>query len=417
MVLANGNGGSRVNNRMRTVRTGMLAGVIFFVALNLRPAIIAVGPILSDIGADLGWGESLLGLLGALPLLAFAAVSCTVGFLTKRFETDKVLFASLLVLAAGCLLRSAFGQGALWAGTVAIGAAIAVGNVLAPTIVKRDYPDCIPIATGAYSACVTLGSAIAGLSASCAEEALGGWREALSIWAAPALLAAFLWLMRMRKRPALPHAARQKHTTSREDERPATAPKGELPLWRRPSTYAITLFMGLQSAVFYTLCTWIPSFVEANGATSAEAGVQLFLFQAIGILSGLLIPRFMYVGGNQICAGLLASLPLLAASLGWLVAPGASLAWSVLGGIGQGASLVVALTLISLRGTTHDETVALSGIAQSFGYLLASGGPSLFGFIAEASAGFSSPLAFMVALGALQCVVALFAGRDGKART
>lgn len=181
-----------MNNRMHTVRTGMLAGVIFFVALNLRPAIIAVGPILSDIGADLGWGESLLGLLGALPLLAFAAVSCTVGFLTKRFDTDKVLFASLLVLAAGCLLRSAFGQGALWAGTVAIGAAIAVGNVLAPTIVKRDYPDSIPIATGAYSACVTLGSAIAGLSASCAEEALGGWRGALSIWVAPALLAAFL---------------------------------------------------------------------------------------------------------------------------------------------------------------------------------------------------------------------------------
>lgn len=173
------------------------AAVIFLVALNLRPAIIAVGPLLSQIGASFGWGESLLGLLGSLPLLAFAALSFLVRYITDRFDTDKVMLAALLLIAGGCIVRSACGATGIWIGTVIVGGSIAVGNVLAPAIVKRDYPAHISMATGAYSAFVTTGSALAGLSAAALAEALGGWQEALLFWAAPALVAALLWLLRM----------------------------------------------------------------------------------------------------------------------------------------------------------------------------------------------------------------------------
>lgn len=175
----------------------ILAALIFLVALNLRPAIIAVGPLLSQIGADLQWGESLLGLLAALPLLAFALLSFLVQFLTSRFETDKVLIGALILLAVGCLVRSAFDSTAVWIGTVMVGGSIAVGNVLAPAIVKRDYRHHISMATGAYSAFVTAGSALAGLTAAALAEALGGWRPALSVWALPALIAAILWCIRL----------------------------------------------------------------------------------------------------------------------------------------------------------------------------------------------------------------------------
>lgn len=65
--------------------------VIFLVALNLRPAIVAVGPLLSSIGTTFGWGESLQGLLGSLPLLAFALFSMIVGALTAKLDSNKVL--------------------------------------------------------------------------------------------------------------------------------------------------------------------------------------------------------------------------------------------------------------------------------------------------------------------------------------
>lgn len=429
----------------------LLAALVFLVALNLRPAIVAVGPLLSAIGDALGWEETLQGLLGTLPLLAFALFSPLVRLITERFDADRTVCAALVVLAVGCLARSLFGATGVWLGTVAIGGAIAVSNVLVPAIVKRDYIDHVSTATGVYSACITSGSAIAGLSSSALAQALGGWQEALAFWAVPALVVAALWTLRLRhansggRAPATAPGANMPtepcsspansnadascpghdaaadacathpvHTV--ETAAPATAPgpARPTPLWRRPVTWLVTLMMGLQSASFYTLSNWLPTIAQASGFTATEAGMQLFLFQAIGILSGLAIPRLMYVRGNQVCAGLAASAPMVVAVLGWLFAPQASWTWSIIGGVGQGAALVVALTLISLRGTTQAETVALSGIAQSLGYLLASIGPVAFGALAEATGSLNASLVLLAALAAAQCLAAIPAGKPPK---
>lgn len=407
--------------------TPLLAScVIFLVALNLRPAIVAVGPLLSSIGTTFGWGESIQGLLGSLPLLAFALFSLIVGALTAKLDSNKVLLWALIALAGGCIVRSLSGECMVWLGTLVIGASIAVGNVLAPAIVKRDFIDNVSFATGAYSACVTAGSALAGLTASAAADAFGGWQSALAFWAIPALLAAFLWLLRTKpaknadsirtdEKGSVDKTHLEQMSESAKADRPISEnTRAESPLHallKRPSTWLVTLFMGLQSAAFYTFCNWLPSIAGAAGFSSGEAGVHLFIFQALGIVSGLLIPRFMYLRGNQVCAGLLASAPLLIASLGWLLNPHLSLLWSIFGGMGQGASLVVALTLISLRGRTHAETVALSGFAQSLGYLLAACGPFVFGALTETTQGFEAPLVFMAALATAQCALSFFAGR------
>lgn len=410
--------------------TPLLAScVIFLVALNLRPAIVAVGPLLSSIGATFGWGESIQGLLGSLPLLDFALFSMIVGALTAKLDSNKVLLWALIALAVGCIVRSLSGECMIWLGTLVIGASIAVGNVLAPAIVKRDFIDNVSFATGAYSACVTAGSALAGLTASAAADAFGGWQSALAFWAIPTLLAAFLWLLRTKPaknadsiradgKSSVAETRLEQQFESAENPRPISeSTEAESPLHallKRPSTWLVTLFMGLQSAAFYTFCNWLPSIAGAAGFSSGEAGVHLFIFQALGIVSGLLIPRFMYLRGNQVCAGLLASAPLLIASLGWFLNPHLSLLWSIFGGIGQGASLVVALTLISLRGRTHAETVALSGFAQSLGYLLAACGPFAFGALTETTQGFEAPLVFMAALATAQCALSFFAGRIPK---
>lgn len=414
----------KAQTQERRKATPLLAScVIFLVALNLRPAIVAVGPLLSSIGTTFGWGESLQGLLGSLPLLAFALFSMIVGALTAKLDSNKVLLWALIALAGGCIVRSLSSESMVWLGTLVIGASIAAGNVLAPAIVKRDFIDNVSFATGAYSACVTAGSALAGLTASAAADALGGWQPALAFWAIPALLAAFLWLLRTKlardiesNRTGKTHLERipESTKTNRPIRENAQTKSPLRVLLKRPSTWLVTLFMGLQSAAFYTFCNWLPSIAGAAGFSSGEAGVHLFIFQALGIVSGLLIPRFMYLRGNQVRAGLLASAPLLVAALGWLLNPHLSLLWSIFGGIGQGASLVVALTLISLRGRTHAETVALSGFAQSLGYLLAACGPFVFGALTETTQGFEAPLVFMAALATAQCALSFFAGRIPK---
>lgn len=150
------------------------------------------------------------------------------------------------------------------------------------------------------------------------------------------------------------------------------------------------------------------------GYDASTAGVHLFIFQGIGIFSGLLIPKFMNVRGNQVCAALTASAPMLIAGLGMLLLPHLMPVWAFVGGCAQGASLVVALALIALRGRDSAETVVLSGVAQSFGYLIASLGPLMFGVLVQATGGHHVPLMVFTFVAFLQCVVAVIVGRPSK---
>ena len=143
--------------------TGPWAALVFLVSLNLRPSIAAVGPVLSQIGTGLHWAEGVQGVLTAIPLLAFAAVSPLVTFLARRIGIDMSILLALLCIAAGDAIRSFGGGVGIWLGTVVFASAIAVGNVLVPVIAKRDYAGHVAMATGVYSGCITAGSATAGL--------------------------------------------------------------------------------------------------------------------------------------------------------------------------------------------------------------------------------------------------------------
>lgn len=183
-------------------------------------------------------------------------------------------------------------------------------------------------------------------------------------------------------------------------------------LLHRPMTWWVTLFMGTQSSAFYTMSNWMPSVSEHAGFGATAAGGYLFVFQFTGIFSGLLIPRLMRIHGSQICAAVASSLPMVVAGVGMLALPAGMPLWAFIGGIGQGASLVVALALIAMRGRTAAETVRLSGFAQSIGYLIASLGPLLFGALYQLTGAYVVSLTVMTAIAVAQCVVAVLAGHD-----
>lgn len=412
-----------VSNRRST---GIWAALIFLVALNLRPAIAAVGPLLTRMGDDLGWGSGLQGALASVPLLAFAAVSPLVTIVVSGLGIDVTILLALVAIAAGDIIRSFAGETGVWAGTMIFASAIAVGNVLVPVVAKRDYPNHVAMATGAYSACITCGSALAGLTASAMSEVWGGWRYALAFWAVPPLLVALLWSCRIvhswratafGRTPEEPFAvpsASSVSDTSGEKHDIAYAGESMASLLHRPMTWWVTLFMGTQSSAFYTMSNWMPSVSEHAGFSATVAGVHLFVFQSIGIFSGLLIPKLMHVRGNQVCAALTSSVPMVIAGIGMMVAPVAMPVWAFIGGAGQGASLVVALALIAMRGRSASDTVRLSGLAQSVGYLIASMGPLLFGVLCQLTGGYTVSLAVMTAIAVAQCAVAMLVGQSDE---
>ncbi|MBB2940824.1 CP family cyanate transporter-like MFS transporter [Actinoplanes lutulentus] len=377
----------------------MLTATVFLVALCLRPAITAVGPLLPQISADQQLGEAAQGLLGALPLLAFALVSPQVHRLARRLGTERAVLAALLVLAAGGVVRAYTGSFGLWAGTVVIGCAIAVGNVLVPAIVKRDYAANVSRATGIYTAFITLAAATASALA-VPIAGLADWRLALSVWSVLALVVAVIWLPRTRASAA-------------PAETPAISAE-TVNVWRQPSAWLITAFMGLQSTTFYVLVTWLPTIEIAGGLSARTAGLHLFLYQGMGIIGGLAIPFLLREPGKRSAGAVVASLPVLVAILGLLVVPDLAVAWAAMAGLGQGAALVAALTLISLGGRDHAETTRLSGMAQSLGYLLAASGPFLAGLLAEQTGGWTASLILVAGFAALQTAAGAAAGRESR---
>ena len=200
------------------LRSFLLILGIVLLAANLRPALTSVAPLIGQIRADTGMSNGVAGLLTTLPLLAFGLLSPVAPRVARRFGMERVLLASLFVLVAGILLRWAGAVAALFLGTVVLGAAIAVANVLLPSLVKREFPERAGLMTSVYSTSLGISAAFAaGVSVPLAQLAGIGWRGALAVWAVPAFLAGVAWL---------PQLGRSDHPADPSPE----APRGQRPV-------------------------------------------------------------------------------------------------------------------------------------------------------------------------------------------
>jgi MFS transporter, CP family, cyanate transporter len=392
----------RADQRRRLRGRGVLLVVgIVLLAVNLRPALTGLTPLIGQIRADTGISYGVAGLLTTLPLLAMGLLSPIASLLAHRFGMELVLLASMLVLAAGILLRSAGAVTALFLGTAVLGAAIAIGNVLLPGLVKREFPERVGLMTSTYSTALAVSAAIAaGASFPLADQVGIGWRASLGSWALLALVAAVAWLPQMRSaRPT---------NASPADSQGVNGP------WRSALAWQVTLFMGLQSLGYYVVLTWLPEILQEQAGISASlAGWMLALAQAVGIASIFLAPVLAGMRPSQHGVVVVAVALTGAGALGLLVAAETATAlWVVLLGLGQGACFSLALTFFALRAPDSEHAAALSGMAQSVGYLLAAVGPFLFGLLRDTTHAWTVPLALLFAVAACLLLTGLGAARD-----
>lgn len=383
----------------RPARLGVALIGVLLIAVNLRVSFVSVGPVLESLRAGLGLGAAAAGLLTSLPLLGFAVFSPLAPAVSRRLGLDRTLWAALAVLSGGILLRSADLPGGIWAGTALLGLGIAFLNVLLPGLVKRDFPHRVGGVTGIYFSLATIVAALgSGLVVPLAGDAPNGWRLALGVSAGLALLALAWFLPRLRRRTA-----------------EAAHDAGPAPDYRSPWTSAVgwqvTLFMGLQSLPFFVLAAWLPSIEASRGVDPVTSGWHLFGFQLCGMVGSLGMTAVLSRLPDQRLVGAGSSLLALAAYLGLMLAPGLSLLWTVLLGLACGSSIVLALSLFSLRTRHHQQAAALSGMAQSVGYLLAAAAPIAFGALYDLTGGWTLPLGLTAVCMVFMGVFAVLAGR------
>ncbi|MBB5118331.1 transporter [Streptomyces eurocidicus] len=383
-------------------RGGLLVLALVIAALNLRPAVTSLGPLLKEVRAGLGMSGAVAGLLTSVPALCFAAFGLAAPRLSRRWGPAGVVCAGMAVTAAGLALRPFLGgvPGFLALSALAL-AGIAVGNVLMPVVVKGWFPDRIGPMTGLYTMAVAAGTSLAAATTVPLTGALGGgWRLGLLVWAALAAVAVAPWAVL---------------TVRERRSRAAAATAGDAPrtrITRSPTAWALASFFGLQSTSAYIAMGWLPAIFRDAGVPATTAGVLLAATMLMGVPLSFLLPSLAARLARQgVLAAALACCGLAGYAGLWLDPAGGAWAWVVLLGLSN-CAFSLALTMIGMRARTGDGVVRLSAFAQGTGYLLAVPGPLLVGWLNETTGGWDVPIAFMAALMVPQAVAGVLAGRD-----
>lgn len=378
-----------------------LIAAVCLVAINMRPTITAVGPLLEQIGSDTGLSVAVLGLLASVPLATWAIVSPFAHDLSRRFGMSRVVLWALLLLTAGTAVRSLPGPTvSLWAGTALIGVALAIANVLMPALIKRDFAR-VSVMMAVYTALLGgFGAIASGVAVPISLIQIGGepagWRAALLITGGILLPGAIIfcaWALRGRG----PRHTPQRHRRTG--------------IWADRVAWIVAAYMGLQSASFYMQVTWLAAISIDTGRTEVAAGIDVMIYQVGAVVGALLLPFALRGRSERLAPALVPVLGLIGIG-GLMLAPTGITAWVVLSGLASGASLGMSLTLMALRARDHEASSALSGMAQSIGYIVAALGPVAFGALHSATGGWIASLALLLAVLVGQLVVGVYAGRD-----
>ncbi|MFK3718913.1 CynX/NimT family MFS transporter [Pseudomonas fulva] len=373
----------------------LLLGLVL-VALNLRPALSSMAPVLGQVSDGLGLSAAQAGLLTTLPVLCLGLFAPLAPMLARRLGSERVVLGILATLAMGIVLRSTLGTTGLFLGSLLAGASIGIIGVLLPGIVKRDFPAHAGTLTGVYTMALCLGAAMAAGATVPLAHALGdNWAPALGFWMLPAVLAMLVWLPQ----------ARSGHGVHKV----AYRVRG---LWRDPLAWQVTLYMGLQSSLAYIVFGWLPSILIGRGLSPTQAGLVLSGSVIMQLFSSLAAPWLATRGRDQRLAIVLVMLVTLCGLFGCLYAPLSGLwGWAVLLGLGQGGTFALALTLIVLRSKDAHVAANLSSMAQGVGYTLASMGPFAVGLVHDLTGGWNALGWVFAVLGAGAIVFGLGAGR------
>ncbi|MGE2836135.1 CynX/NimT family MFS transporter [Mycobacterium sp. SMC-4] len=378
--------------------SALLAFAVVLTALNLRPAVTSVAPLLDPMRAELGVSATWAGLLTTVPTLCFAAAGLTAPRLASRIGLDRTISLALAAVTVGLFARTLDGPHVVIAATLVACGGIALVNVLIPVVIKSSFPLRVGLMTGIYTAALQGGGALGSAVTPSLEGPLGGWRVALAAWAAVAFIALLVWL-----------PASRRHGRAWAAE--ATPVTGRRSLLRNRLAWTVTLFFGCQSFLAYIVMGWLPQVFIDNGIDSVRAGLLVGVTSLVGVPIALVIAPLAARSTSQSAWIVGLGAVGLIGALGLTIAPTAQpLLWSMLLGVGMGV-FALALAVIALRARNAEDTAQLSGMAQGLGYLFAGIGPFLFGLLHDLTHSWTVPWLMFLGVYLTQIVVGALAGR------
>lgn len=369
---------------------------IVLTALNLRTAVTGFTPLLDIIGADLGFGPSLYGVLGTIVTACFAVFGLLTASVARRLGLERALAIAVALTTAGVGLRALSPDAVmLVASTVVAFVGVGASNVLVIPLVKKYFADHLKAVSSLYIALLQVGQFVAPLIAVPVALAVG-WRWAAGMWAFVTAVAVVLWAVL---------AARAGSSST-----PGSAPVRLDGAWRTPLLWSLVLMMGMTSFNVYVIITWLPAILIDAGADPASGGALLALFSVFGLGAAFVVPALTIRMRNPFPIVAVCVAFMIAGYIGLLVSPGSgAVVWVSFLGLGVN-TFPLCLSLVNARTRTTAGATVLSGAMQGVGYAIACVGPIGAGLLHGATGSWTAPfamlfasLAVLLAAGAVAC--------------
>jgi len=406
---------------------------VLALGFNLRGAITSLPPVFPELQDRLGLSAAEVSVLAATPVICFAVFSGFAALLSRRLGEERVLLIAVLALTAGLLLRGAAPGALLFPGTVLAAAAIAIMNVLLSSLIKRRWPERAGLLIGVYITALSVGAITGSVVSVPLWNGTGGSVALTLSWlAGPAALAALLWLPQARyaTRPgsalaalaALPGEPADAPAApgapaagggSASGRASAASPAARVAVHRHALAWHVTLFMGLQSLLYYAALSWLPTILRDRGASAGTAGDLLALMGVGNLAVSLLVPVVAQRMRGQHALVVPTVVAMAAGLAGVVYLPlGSAVVWVLILGAGQNAALSLAIFFTMARAPHAAAAASLSSLAQAVGYLLASAGPLEVGLLHSATGSWNVPVAVLFVLNAVLLGAGLLAARD-----
>ena len=374
-----------------------LVGIVLF-AFSLRSAVASLSPLYDHIAVDFDVPAAVIGLIGTAPPVCYAVFGLLTPALERRFGLERLAVVAMVIVAIGLIVRSlAPGDGVLLAGTALIFAAVGVGNILLPPLVKRYFPDRVGLMTTVFSTTMALATFLPPLVAVPVADA-SDWHVSLGLWAVFALVATVPWIG-LAVRQAGVEKSRAAAAAASDDDIEQPSPRAFGRMWRLPIAWALLVGFAVSSTLAYTAFAWLPTIlVDIAGVTPAVAGVLLALFGFMGLPASLAVPLLVTrANATRVLFGVAVGTG-LAGIAGLLFVPTvAPWLWVALFGLAP-LLFPMILVLLGLRTRTHEGAVALSGFVQSGGYAIAALFPVGIGLLHDATDSWTAPLIVLAAV-------------------
>ena len=340
---------------------------IILVGAVMRIPFTTIPTVLSDVADGLGVSVNSLGILTSIPLIMFAFCSSLAPRLADKFGLEKLFTMVLVALFAGSIMR-VFNLPSLYIGTMIIGISIAMMNVLFPSIILANQPFRIGLLTTVYTTAMGIASSVAS-SVAVPIVKMTSWKGLIVILSLLILIALVVWF------PNTFH----NHMTEKDEHTHSAS------LWKNKAAIALLIFGGLQSLLFYTGMTWLPTMASQAGVSSEAAGILASIYSLMSLPFSLTIPTLTTSLSSKNRKIMLAIVSICGiAGTGMLLFQTSSFTYwlivNILIGIAVSALFPYMLVAFSMKSHTPSQTAQLSGMVQSGGYLLAAFGPTLFGY-------------------------------------